>query len=196
MAQIRQLVYELEWWEFYDLCEELLRITGAPDEVAEELDTIFVQQGLPYSISSTGIAWRLSAPASAVFVQTKELLQHPNLMGPSQQWDKALEHLSKRPPDAENCIKDAVGALEGLARILSAKPSDTLGQIIKPLGTQLGVHPALTSAVSSVYGYRGDEQAIAHGATSALQDLVAEAEMVLHWCAAAMLFLAKKSGRF
>ena len=79
-----------------------------------------------------------------------------------------------------------------MARILGNKPSGTLGQIIKPLAAQLGMHAALANAVSNIYGYRGDEQAIAHGATSALSDIIAEAELVLHWCAATMVYMVKK----
>jgi hypothetical protein len=192
MSQIDQLIHGLDWWEFYDLCEELLRITGVADEIAKEIDAIFVQDSLPYTITPSGIAWRLSPPAQEVVAETRHLLTQPELVGPSQQWEKASGHLSKRPPDPENCIKDAVGALEGLARILANKPSETLGQIIKPLAPQLGMHSALANAVSNVYGYRGDEQAIAHGATSPLSDIIAEAELVLHWCAATMVYLIKK----
>ena len=195
MARIRWLIYSLEWWEYYDISEELLWITGVPEQVANELDTVFVQERLPYRITTSGVEWRLNQPAAEAVSNARSLLNRPEFAGPSQQWEKALGHLSERPPDPENGIKDAVGALEGMARILAAKPSETLGQIIRPLATNLRIHPALANAVSNVYGYRGDEQAIAHGAISALQDLIAEAELLLHWCAAAILYLAKKSGR-
>ena len=195
MPQIRQLVTGLDCWEFYELCEELLRITGAPDKVAEEIDALFVRESLPYKITSSGITWRLSPPASEAVSEARHLLAQPEFAGPSQQWEKAFSHLSERPPDPENCIKDAVGALEGLARILGNKPSETLGQIIKPLAVQLGMHSALANALSNIYGYRSDEQAIAHGATSAFSDILVEAELVLHWCAAAMAYLTKKKDR-
>jgi hypothetical protein len=99
--------------------------------------------------------------------------------------------LAKRPPDAENCIKDAVGAMEGIARLLS-NDDRSLGKIITPLAEQLGMHSALASAVSKLYGYRGDEQGIAHGATQALGQKTHEAEMVLHWSAATITYLVNK----
>jgi len=195
MSQIRALLQALEWWEFYDVCEELVRLSGKPEQVAEEIDSVFRLEGLPYTITSGGIEWRLSQPAADAAQAARQLLQAKDLAGPSTQWEKAQGHLARRPPDPENCIKDAVGALEGVARILAGKPADTLGHLIRPLAVQLRMHSALANAVSNLYGYRGDEQAIAHGATTALQDLIAEAELVLHWCAAAMVYLAKKSGR-
>jgi len=192
MNQIRQLVHALEWWEFYDLCEELLRLARSPDQVAAKIDAVFMSEGLPYAITAAGIAWRLNRPAAEAVEMTSLLLGSPEFQGPSQQWDKARGHLARRPPDPENCIKDAVGALEGLARIISQRPSDTLGQIIKSMARNLAIHQTLANAMSNLYGYRSDEQAIAHGATAALEDLVPEAELVMHWCAAAMAYLVKK----
>ena len=55
------------------------------------------------------------------------------LVAPARQWRKAQEHLSKRPPDHENCVKDAVGALEGVARILTGKTGQTLSKILPDL---------------------------------------------------------------
>jgi hypothetical protein len=193
MSQIRGLIYGLDWWEFYDVAEELLRLTGSPEDVAVEVDGLFSSEGLPYAMTPSGIQWRFSEPAGEAVQEARRLLvDEERLRGPAQQWDKALGHLAQRPPDAENCIKDAVGALEGLARIISGHPSNTLGQIVKPLADQLGVHGALASAISSLYGYRGDEQAIAHGATQPLANIIPEAELVSHWAAAAIVYLVKR----
>lgn len=146
-------------------------------------------------MTSSGIQWRLGVPATASVEEARTALSAPGSEGPAQQWEKARGHLAKRPPDCENSIKDAVGALEGAARILARRPSDTLGQVIKAFGPQLGVHPALTLAIGNLYGYRGDEQAVAHGATQARKDLLPEAELVLHWSAAAIVYLIAKQQR-
>ena len=146
-------IQNLEWWEFYDVCEELLRISKDPEPLATELEALFVQEGLPYRIDTDGIHWRLSEPAEASRAQaTRLLVERADLGGPAEQWDKAQGHLAARPPDPENCIK------------------------IDPLP-----------------GFRGDQQGIGHGATDALDELTAEAELVLHWCAAGILYLVKKS---
>jgi hypothetical protein len=55
------------------------------------------------------------------------------------------------------------------------------------------MHPVLAGMVDKLYAYRGDEQAVAHGATQEPKDLLAEAEFVLHVSAAVITYLAKKS---
>jgi hypothetical protein len=192
MAQVTELINSLKWWEFYDLCEEMLRISKAPDELSKDIEAVFVQENLPYSITTAGITWRLSEPAEEAVTQTRHLLSQPEFAGPSGQWERALHALSQRPPDSIGCIRDAIGAMEGLGRILSNRPNDTLGQITNPFATQIGMHPALARAISSIYGYRGDENGIGHGATSPLQVLEPEAEFILLLSAATMIYLTKK----
>lgn len=196
IGQIGDLINSLEWWECYDFCEELLGHSRLREELAAEIDGIFASEGLAYRMTANGIEWRFSQPAEATISEARHLLvENESFAGPCEQWEKALGHLGRRPPDPENCIKDSIGALEGLARILSGSPSETLGQIIKPLAGRLGIHPALASAISNLYGYRSDEQAVAHGATAALQGLVLEAELVVHWSAAVVVYLTRKSAR-
>jgi len=194
MSEIRQLIQSLQWWEFYDICEELLRVSSNPEMLARKIDGLFRQHRLPYKITEAGIDWRLSGPADSSLKEAKRLLvSSAELQGPAQQFEKAQKHLAGRPPDPENCIKDAIGALEGVARIVSGDSSATFGQIIKPLSDRLEIHGALASAMSNLYGYRGDEGAIGHGTTQPLKNLIAEAELVLHWCAACIVYLAEKA---
>jgi hypothetical protein len=195
IVKIRGLILSLEWWEFYDACEELLRMSGglSHGNVVEELEAIFTEEALPYRFTENGIEWRL-AQSTTLAIQTAEelLVGDERFRGPAEQWTKAESHLSRRPPDPENCIKDSVGALEGVARIISGRHNDTLAQILPSLATTLGIHGTLKNALARLYAYRGDEQAIAHGAVEALRDLAPEAELVLHWAASAIVFLTQK----
>ena len=189
---ISRLLRECEWRQFYDVAEELLRITGKPDELAALLDGAFAAEGLPYRVTEEGISWRHSELAEdALQVATRSLSSDPRFEGPLDQFEKARQHLNSRPPDTHNCVKDALGALEGVARVVVGS-TGTLGQLTRPLRDDLRVHPALANAISSLYGYRGDEQGVGHGATEALQPIPAEAELVLHWAGAAISYLIAK----
>jgi|ERR1035441_7357219 hypothetical protein len=194
MASIRALILDLEWWEFYDACEELLRLSRQASSVVVEIEAIFAEEALPYRFTESGIEWRLPQPATQAIRTTAQLLVFDEqFRGPAEQWAKAEAHLNRRPPDPENCIKDAVGALEGVARIISGRRNDTLSQILPSLATSLGIHGTIKQALASLYAYRGDQQAIAHGAVEELDNVIPEAELVLHWTAAAIMFLTKKS---
>jgi hypothetical protein len=193
MPMIRTLFREAEWWEVYDLCEALVRQSRFPEATVTAIEALFAAENLPYAMTEDGIVWRFSAPASeGVAEATRLLIDDPALRAPAQQWQKALAHLSERPPDTENCIKDAVGAVEGAARILSGRKTETLSSLITPFGKQIDMHPTLVGLTQKLYAYRGDEQAVAHGATQAAKDLSAEAELVLHLSAALIVYLAKK----
>jgi hypothetical protein len=103
MQQIRALLQSLEWWEFYDICEELVRVSGRPEIVAAEIETLFARENLPYRIDGDGIHWRLSDAAEDAEIQAVRLLvDRPELLGPAAQWAKARSHLAKRPPDPES----------------------------------------------------------------------------------------------
>ena len=65
---------------------------------------------------------------------------------------------------------------------------------ITPFARQIDMHPILGQMVGKLYAYRGDEQAVAHGATRDLQDLTAEAELILHLSAALIIYFLKKHG--
>jgi hypothetical protein len=123
-------------------------------------------------------------------------VEDPELVAAARQWRKAQEHLSKRPPDYENCVKDAIGSLEGVARILTGKTGQTLSRILPDLARRVGMHKTLETAIDKLYAYRGDEEGVAHGATSTeLANLAAEAEMILSWTAGAIVYFTKKNGR-
>jgi hypothetical protein len=194
MKMIRSLFLEAEWWQVYDLCETLVKLCRFREQIAERIDAIFAEEGAPYRMTASGIVWRFTeAAAEALTETTRCLVDEPSLRGPSGQWQKALEHLSQRPPDAENCIKDAIGAVEGAARILSGRETDTLSALIKPFAKEIKMHPALAGVVEKLYAYRGDEQAVAHGATQEAKDLIAEAELVLQVSAAVIVYFVKKT---
>ena len=195
MPMIRRLFLEAEWWEVYDLCEVLVNMCRFREQIAGSIDAIFSEEGVPYTITTDGIKWRFpEQTAKALHETTRYLVEEVSLRGPAAQWQKAMAHLSERPPDTENCIKDAIGAVEGTARVLSGRTSETLSAFIRTFAQNINMHGALAGVVEKLYAYRGDEQAVAHGATRAPDDLTAEAEFVLHVSGAAITYFARKTG--
>jgi hypothetical protein len=194
IGMLRTLILEGRWWEFYEICEALVKVAKDEVQVVARIEALFATESLAYAMTKDGITWRYAAPArEAVEEAGRLLVEVPELRAPAQQWRKAQQHLSKRPPDHENCVKDAVGALEGVARILTGKKAATLSMILPDLAKKVGMHKALEKAIDKLYAYRGDEEGVAHGATSVESaNLAAEAEMVLHWTAGAIVYFAKK----
>ena len=135
--------------------------------------------------------------AEAAIAEARAILRDPNLAGPDEQFQKAIAHFNRRPkPDVENCVKDAVGAVEALARVLLNDSSILLSKAIKKIGEEKGIHPTLQKLVESLYAYRGDAEGAAHGKTGVKASVTeADAEFVLHTSAACIVYLARLYGR-
>ena len=103
--------------------------------------------------------------------------------------------MDERPePDVENCVKDAVGALEGVARTLVGKPSAPLKGILNNDPFKLNIHPALRESLLKVEGYEGDAPGAGHAKVAEKRNVeIADAEFVLTTCAAGILFLISKA---
>jgi hypothetical protein len=104
-----------------------------------------------------------------------------------------LELLSDRTtPDYRNSIKESISAVESLvARTLKAEKG-TLGQLIKRLEDEIGLHPALKTAFNSLYGYTSDESGIRHALTEGDKVDFHDAKFMLVVCAAFVNFVKGK----
>ncbi len=98
-------------------------------------------------------------------VDSVEELLTPRFVAPLNQFKKARCFLyDQQPPDYLNSIKEAVGAVEGLARAICGQPNVTLSELIPVLKRPHLSHPAMAKIIDSIYAVRGDEPGIAHGA--------------------------------
>jgi len=156
-------------------------------------------------LSSENVGWRLSKGHlervgseildREIVENVRKLLQGRNFAGPSNQFNKALGFFSRRPnPDLENCVKEAVGALEGLARVLLKNNKITLGDAIKELVGKKVIRRPLDKTLHVLYGFVSSEPGSRHGAYDLSSLDIPEAELVLYSSAACMLFLTRKSG--
>jgi hypothetical protein len=95
-------------------------------------------------LSAENIGWTLKSGilersgnevlTEAVMNQARALLSNPLYKGPEDQFNRALKFYNQPlKPDKANCIKEAVGALEGLVRILTKDPAISLGKAIEKL---------------------------------------------------------------
>src|SRR5665213_709831 len=133
-----------------------------------------------------GIYWRRD-PESAVFVPEPSALRarrsgitHVNkgdqsillllrglrYEGPRAQWEKALGFLHSDRPDPANAAKEAICAVEGLARIVVGRHTATLGDLIKDLRSRFGLNPAIVKSIEGIWGYTNNASGVRHGATS------------------------------
>ena len=207
--KIEELLVNCEWYTFWDVCE-LLSAYFDTDEswkhqyprlnksaFEERMNQIFADNSVGYELKEGKIE-RIGAPyIDEVVTQARQVLRNPAYAGPDEQFEKAISFLNQRPnPDTANCLGDAVGAVEGLARIVTGKEKDTLSDILKKdTRFKSGIPGALLEMMQKLYAYRGDAEGVAHGQTSTDKTpAVEEAELVLGISASCMIYLAKKFG--
>lgn len=108
---------------------------------------------------------------------------------------EANKHLSKahtllsnpRHCDYENSIKEAICAVETMARFVTGIDSNTLSDCIKKLHKNHPLHPALKESILKLYGYCSDCDGIRHGSKpghNAYVPTIAEAKFILVMCSA------------
>jgi hypothetical protein len=196
-AAVEEMASTCEWWGFYDLCEIVMgRLRGGPPVVREfegDANRLFREECLGWRLKN-GLVERVGTEQSERLLdEARHFLEDARFVGPEEQFAKAVRALSVRPkPDTANCVKDAVGALEGVARIVTGKPSALLSKIVADLKGKKMLHPALAKCFEGLYAYRGDAEGAAHGAVTDVPVPLPEAEMALNTSAALIIYLVNK----
>lgn len=80
-------------------------------------------------------------------------------------WEKASGMLDGQSPDLANAVKDAVGAVESLARLVISDPTATLGQAIKVLQVEGRLRPPVLKGLEELWGWTSSEPGVRHAAT-------------------------------
>jgi hypothetical protein len=106
----------------------------------------------------------------------------------------ALDLLGKKPvPDYRNAIKEAISAVETVAKQIVGTDSATLDVALKELSKKTEIHGALSSGFSKLYGYTSDESGIRHAILEEPNVGFTEAKYMIVSCSAFINFLIQKT---
>jgi len=216
-TRIKDLVVSaLEWNELFDLIQFLFTEVYycEPDDFGpdwREISTKFSDARYTFTVKindifkSNNIGWKLKNGIferagnevldSKVITKAKLLLNNQAFAGPNSEFNKALEFFSKRPkPDLENCVKEAVGALEGLVRILLKDKNITLGKATNEMVIKGIIRKPFHTTFHVLFGFVSNEPGSRHGACDLSKIDLPETEFVLYNSAVCMVFLANRFG--
>ncbi len=196
---IEKLLHVCDWWQFYDICEVVWDMLSSSNfssdqrEFSIRVNELFREEQLGFELKEGKIEKVGSGFIDAKIKEARYLLKEPEFKGADKQFEKAIQALNIRPiPDAENCIKDAIGTIESVGRILVNNEKTLLDDIIKD-AVKKGVIPKpLDQTFIKLYAYRGNEPGVAHGAVGESKVTVDEAELILAMSAAMIIYLVKK----
>ncbi len=195
------------WVEFLDVLDEWFPIVmeraeergitylqGRLRSCEARIDRLLLEEGVGWQIREDRIERRQAAVLQSRIQETSRLLNDPKFTTVNQSWSKAVDFINRRPePDIENCIKDAVVAVESLAHIVTGNSKGELDTLIKELADRGKIPKPLNESLIKMYAFRGNQPGVSHGSAKPLTADVADAEYVLNWAAATIIYLSKKS---
>lgn len=197
---IPKVLEQCPWYMFYDALEEVANAIKL--QLGEEYFAKFLER-INSLLGKEGIAWQydirgkfertLHPSIKKLIEQAQFVISDPRFQGPDLQLQKAISHLNKRPePDEENCIKDSVGALEGVANFIAGTTGAQLNQLIdiEPFRSRL---PAtIRESIKKVYAYRGNAPGASHALLGEPVVDLSDAKWVLAISTATILYLVEK----
>ncbi len=203
----------LKWERTYDFCERLyshlpqdaghwvdndnFEITTPKSDVqkyiARELERIFLEEGLAFEFVG-GLVRRLGRKHTVDQTTRAQVVLGDNrLAGARKHYEKALQffrHPTK--PDYENCVKEAVCAVEAAGKALfPAAKAATLGELAKWFLTtkDYAVPKALVKTIEGLYAYRSGGDGVGHGGAAGGAATAEVAEYVLSVSASQIIYL-------
>jgi tetratricopeptide (TPR) repeat protein len=191
---IEKLVMDCQWWQFYDICEVLWQsLEYKRANLSEEINSLFREEHLGFELRDGKVEKIGSGFVDARIEEARYLLKESEFKGADKHFEKALKALNTRPnPDVENCVKDAVSAIESVGRIIVNDEKALLSDIIREMAKNKTIPKPLDEAIQKIYAYRGDQPGVAHGLVGTSKVTIDEAEFVLAMSAAVIIYLVKK----
>lgn len=199
---MKDYFYGLPWHGAYDLIEFLVhnhRNMASMHRVDTQRFIDAVNNILERELSGyrfiEGVLAPISNKAEAEAIETAvATAQKSGLKGASIHIRSAIELLGKKPtPDYRNAIKEAISAVESVAKQIVGADAATLDSALKELSDKSDVHGALRAAFSKLYGYTSDEGGIRHAILEEPNVGFAEAKYMVVSCSAFVHYLIQKS---
>lgn len=116
-------------------------------------------------------------------------LRDPRYRASDAHLKKAYAFLQSTSPDYENAMKEAVVALESLARQITGE--STLGRAADALERQKQVVPPVAKVLRALYEYRSRTPGVGHGGELPPSTEATEARLLVNLCSSALLHLVE-----
>ncbi len=196
---IPRTLQQCEWWQLYDILQQLSQLISKKwgeeysVDFSNRINEILSREGIPWKMENSEIVRTLSPPIQEQIREAHVLLTNPKFEGPDEQFQKAIDCLNQRPElDEENCVKDAVGALEAVANIIAGTTGVQLNNLLNQEPFRSDIHPAIRQSIEKIYAYRGAAPGVGHGRVGPSVVGTAEAIWVLATTAATIIYFISK----
>ncbi|MDE2837033.1 MAG: hypothetical protein OXL97_05930 [Chloroflexota bacterium] len=191
---VPKTVKECSWVDFYDICEVTHKCILASgydaNTFANDTNSYWGHYGIAWKYETGWVVRTRPDQTQQDIKKAFQLVSTPEYQSVNEQYAKAIGHLNRRPPDYENAVGDAVGAIERMAKIIAGQPNRVLSQLTTRPPLNGSVHRTLLAIIDKLYAYRGDQSE--HGGVGKAAIGPAEAEFILATSANTIIYLASK----
>lgn len=209
----RNILSEMEWFRVYIFCERLYENLLCPrgycneydifieteslEQVREyytkELNNLLLEENIAFKFEMGEFIKPGRAQTNKNTIGANSVLIDPKLHNVKMHYIKAQKYFNQKPePDNENCIKEAICALESCLDILSGEPiSKDFTKNIKKFGgsKEDKIPMPIIDSMIKIYSYRGAGIGIAHGNVTGLRVTNIETELILSLVATYITYL-------
>ena len=198
---LKKLFLESEWFVVYDLVEHIaswfISDLGYKRNVIDPFFNAVLTKELSGYRFVAGRIEPITNPTEIEEInQAIANTKDQGLEGASEHLNASLVLLGRKPhPDYRNSIKEAISAVESVAKQISGKNKATLGPALDELGKSVEIHPSFKEALKKLYGYTNDEGGIRHALLEEKDIGFDEAKFMIVACSAFVNFLISKADR-
>jgi len=191
LQYVRNWFYKAQWWEVYNFVEFLFGLPQSGIFIGR-VSFFLEREKAGYRIINSQLV-PITDPVEIAAVATASQVRG-KFVGAQQHLQAAIALFSKKPnPDYRNSIKEAISAVEAIARVVTGNPKATLGEALKKIDERMVIHPALREAMNRLYGYTSDEGGIRHAMLEQSNIDEAEAKFMIVTCSAFVNFCVQRS---
>lgn len=195
---IRDWFFENKWYEVYDFIEFISseRCPVNSDKFRKYCNSMLERELSAYRFVDEVITKITDENELNEIEEAINSSMKTKLSGVHLHLKSALAKLSNRKdPDYRNSIKESISAVESISQIISGNSKAELGQALKVLEQNVGLHNALKKGFMAIYGYTSDEGGIRHAMLEKDTIDFEDAKFMLVSCAAFINYLIMKSAK-
>ncbi len=192
--EIKNKFYGYKWYEVYDFIEFI--VDNYPYENANQKFMNYCNSFLERELS----AYRFVGGKITQITSQEEISEIEEALNISEPFKAVSVHIKralalfsdKKSPDYRNSIKESISAVEAICKLITKKKKPQLGQALKILEKEIGLHSALEKAFNSLYGYTSDAKGIRHALLEESKLYPEDAKFMLISCSAFVNYLVSK----
>lgn len=186
--EVRDHLRDCKWTKVYEVVEEICKATGSEGYFSEEINKYFRDKGIGYQVVKGRVEFRGSEAFEVPVRGALEELAQSGRATAHSELGEALRDISRRPePDVTGAVQHSMAALECLARDISGRSKDTLGDIAES-HPELFPRP-LEEVVKKLWGFSSNKaRHLKEGGAVEFE----EAELVVHTASALCSYLIHK----